>query len=119
MKAPAYSRDLIARRNRDERISDCYIATGWPTKWLRHHVERSPFARNSALLATPEIVPYDWRLIVGLSVAVWWERDEHQARAEEIAIEIVKAHPLRCFTINPATGETRFHQLATDWRVAA
>ena len=119
MKAPAYARALIERRNRGERIGDAFVAIGWPSAWLREFVSTSPCARHSLILATPEIKAYDWRIVVGLSVIVWFEQCQHQSRADELAGEILAAQPLRLLTLNAVTGETRFLAKACEHREAA
>lgn len=119
MKAPAYARALIERRNRGERIGDAFVAVGWPSPWLREFVATSPCARNSLILATPEITRYSWQLVIGLSVIVWIDNDQHQSRADEIASQILAAQPLRLLALNAVTGETRFLATAAQYRVAA
>ena len=119
MTAPAYARALIERRNRGERIGDAFVAVGWPSPWLREFVATSPCARNSLILATPAIKRYDWQMVIGLSVIVWFERSQEQARADELAEVILAACPLRLLVLNAVTGETRFLAKASEHREAA
>ena len=119
MSAPAFARALIDRRNRGERIEQAFIAVGWPSSWLREFLAQSPFARHAGLLATPEPKAYDYRCIVGLSACIWFEREQDAERASQIAAAALTAKPLRLYTLNAVTGETRFYRVATEWRVAA
>lgn len=119
MTAPAYARELTARRNNGTPTDSAFIAVGWPTAWLREFVARSPFSRHAVILATPEPKIYQFGAVVGLSVCVWYERTSDTARAAAIAAHVLPANPLRLFTLNAWTGETHFHRVAPDRRAAA
>lgn len=119
MTAPAYARALIQRRNRGERIGDAFVSVGWPSPWLREFVATSPCARHSLILATPDIKRYDWQIVVGLRVVVWFEHSQQQSRADELACEILSGHPLRLLTLNAESGETRFLAKPSEHREAA
>lgn len=119
MTAPAYARELITRRNNGTPTDSAYIAVGWPSEWLREFVARSPLNRNAVILATPEPKIYQFGAVVGLSVCVWYERASDAPRAAALAAQVLAANPLRLFTLNAWTGETRFHRVAPDRRAAA
>jgi hypothetical protein len=116
---PPYSRELIARRNSNDHPSEIYVAVGWPTNWLRNHVETSPHARGAAIIATPELRPYDWRALVGLSCIIWFERDEQEPRAFDIATSIQRVGPLRLVALNATTGAQSWFRTAEEMRAAA
>ena len=119
MTAPAYARELIARRDSGTPTDSAFVAVGWPTAWLREFVERSPLNRKAVILATPESKTYDFGAVVGLSVCVWYEREGDAPRAAAIASQVLNANPLRIFTMNASTGETHFHRVASERRAAA
>ena len=119
MTAPAYTRQLVARRNSGALTDSVFIAVGWPSAWLREFVERSPLTRNAVILATPEPKIYQYDATIGLSVCIWYERESDAPRAAAIAAHIMAANPLRLFTLNAMTGETQFYRVAADRRAAA
>jgi hypothetical protein len=119
MTAPAYTRQLIDRRNRGDHPSDVFVAVGWPSEWLQTHVKTSPFARGASIIATPEARAYDFACLRGLSCCVWVERGEDEPRAHEIAAAIMKHQPLRMYVLNAVTGATTWHCVSTEFKVAA
>jgi hypothetical protein len=119
MTAPAYTRQLVARRNSGTSTDSVFIAVGWPSPWLREFVERSPLTRNAFILAAPEPKVYEYAATIGLSVCIWYERESDAPRAAAIAAHIMAANPLRLFTLNATTGETQFYRVAADRRAAA
>jgi hypothetical protein len=116
---PAYTRELIARRNNGDHPTEVYVAVGWPSQWLQTFVKTSPLARDAAIVATPETRAYDFSALRGLSCCVWFERDHEEARAHEIASQIIKYQPNRLFTLNASTGAQTWHRVASELRVAA
>ncbi len=117
MTAPAFARELIARRNNGTPTDSAFIAVGWPTAWLREFVARSPFSRHAVILGTPEPKIYQFGAVVGLSVCVWYERASDAPRAAAIAAHVLAANPLRLFTLNAWTGQSFFHRVAPERRV--
>jgi hypothetical protein len=116
---PAYTKELIARRKSDDHPTEVYVALGWPSTWLQTHVKKSPFARGASILATPEACAYDFSALRALSVCVWFERAEDEARANEIAAAIIAHCPIRLFVLNAVTGATSWHRVASELKVAA
>jgi hypothetical protein len=116
---PAYSRELVARRNAGAPVDSAFVAVGWPTPWLRELVEGSPHCKRAAILATPENKRYDFAVCVGLSVCLWCEMENDAPRAREIADMVMTADPLRLFILNVTTGETTFLKTASPLRGAA
>jgi hypothetical protein len=116
---PAYARDLIARRNRGDHPTDCFISVGWPSQWLRTHVATSPLTRGAAIVASITPGQYDWSGLRGLSCCVWIERDEDEARANEIAASVMAHSPSRCFVVNAVTGAQTWYCAAEELKVAA
>ena len=119
MTAPPYSKDLVNRRNNGQHPTEVFISVGWPTASLLRFIEKSCFARGAALIAAPEACTYDFRALRGLSCCVWFESVEDEARAHEIASQIMKHDPVRLYELNTVTGQTTFHRIATEWQVEA
>ena len=116
---PAYSRDLINRRNRGDHPTDVFISIGWPSDSLREHVRSSPFAKNAAIIGCVEAKRYDYRALAGLSCIVWHERDEHEPGALEIATMIQRVNPLRLVVLNALRGSQTWFAVANELQVAA
>jgi hypothetical protein len=119
MRAPAYTKALIERRNAGDHPTDVFISLGWPSEWLRVYVAKSPLTRGAVILACIENDHFDFSALRGLSVCLWIERTEEQARANKIAASIMAHSPLRCFVVNAVTGAMTWHRAEADWKVAA
>ena len=116
---PAFTKNLIERRNKSDHPTTVFVSIGWPSGWLREYVEKSLFAKNAVIVAVLQSGAHDLQSLRGLSVCVWCERAEDEPRAHEIAAQIMAHAPLRLYTLNAMTGETTWHRVAGEQMEAA